>query len=468
MNSFDAWLPRSRGIDRRRLLEVGYSGLLGISLPAVLGHRAEASEAAGRRVRPAKSVILVLLSGGPSHLDTLDPKPDAPDGIRGEFDSIASNVPGVRICEHLPLLAARLDRVAIIRSLAHRESSHLPATHKLLTGSPMPGRRGTDLDNVLSRRDWPCYAAGLDYVRPRQDGLPTGVTLPNHLVEGPLTWPGQHAGFLGPKHDPWQIEQDPNDAGFREQSLSLPPGLGLDRLDRRRALLEQFNRQRERLAALAEGQEFAGQQQLAISLLTSGRVAQAFEIGREPDEVRERYGRHLFGQSLLLARRLVQAGVPVVQANMGIVQTWDTHVANFSKLKERLLPPLDRAVAVLLDDLAALGMWDETLVVLAGEFGRTPRISTLPGESAPGRDHWPGVYSAAFAGAGVQGGQVIGSSDKIGAYPLSRPYTPDDLGATVYHVLGVDPAVEIHDRLGRPLRLNGGEVIVPLFSGAAG
>jgi uncharacterized protein (DUF1501 family) len=204
-----------------------------------------------------------------------------------------------------------------------------------------------------------------------------------------------------------------------------------------------------------------------MTLLTSGKVTEAFRIDHEPDAVRDRYGRHMFGQSLLLARRLVEAGVPIIQCNMGIVQSWDTHVDNFGRLKNQLLPPLDRGLAALLDDLAASGLLDETLIVAAGEFGRTPKISMLPGATIPGRDHWAPVYSAVFAGAGVRGGQVIGRSDKQAAFPVTRSFRPEDIGATIYQALGVDASAEMHDSFGRPLRLNSGEPIEALFSGAA-
>ncbi|HUX88240.1 MAG TPA: DUF1501 domain-containing protein, partial [Chloroflexota bacterium] len=291
--------------------------MLGLGLPAVLAGRARAltvgEPVPGGKPR-AKAVILILLTGGASQHDTFDLKPDAPDGIRGEFQPIATSVPGIQICEHLPLLAARAERYALVRSMSHEENSHLPGTHKLLTGRPMPLRRASDLDNVLSRRDWPCYAAALDVVRPRSDGVPSGVTLPNRLIEGPLTWPGQHAGFLGAEHDPWQIERDPNDPQFREESLALAAGITVDRLTCRQALLGEVNQQRDRLAGLAEERTFGLQQDAAITLLTSGKVAQAFELDREGVDVRDHYGRHMFGQSLLLARRLVEAGVPIVQA----------------------------------------------------------------------------------------------------------------------------------------------------------
>jgi len=300
------------------------------------------------------------------------------------------------------------------------------------------------------------------------DGVPAGVNLPTFLVEGPLTWPGQHAGFLGPKHDPWQITRDPNASNFRVDSLRLAPGIEVGRLNDRRALLETVSRQQAHLASTAAARRLEDQQRLAFSVLTSGQVARAFELDREPVAVRERYGRHAFGQSLLLARRLVQAGVPVVQANMGRVQNWDTHAENFSRLKNQLLPPLDQGVAALLDDLEATGLLAETLVLLLGEFGRTPKISTVPGAKTPGRDHWAPCFFGLFAGAGVRGGQVIGRSDKIGAYPATTPYAPDDVGATVYHILGVDPSVEVRDRQGRPVRLNRGDVMSALFTGATG
>jgi Protein of unknown function (DUF1501) len=451
------------GINRRELLQVGYSGLLGLGLASLPAAAARTST--GRGARKPKSVIIVYLTGAPSHIDTFDLKPDAPPEVRGEFKPIATKVPGLHVGEHLPHLAARADKYAIVRTLSHRENNHLVATHHVLTGYQQPG---AFFDKVASRTDWPCYSSGLNYFRPRNDGIPTGVNLPTFLVEGPLTWPGQHAGFLGARHDPWQISRDPNAADFRVDSLRLAAGLEIDRIDDRRALLEQVNRQQLALTELAETRRLSDQQQKAFAMLTAGRLAQAFEMEREPLAVRERYGRHAFGQSLLLARRLVQAGVPVVQANMGHVQNWDTHGDNFTRLKGSLLPPLDRGVAALLDDLATTGLLDETLVMLLGEFGRTPKIGGQPGAKNAGRDHWASCFFGLFAGAGVQGGQVIGKSDKIGAFPATTPYSPDDIGATVYHVLGIDPASEVRDRQDRPVQLNRGNVIQSLFTGAAG
>ncbi len=451
------------GINRRELLQVGYSGLLGLGLSSLPA--AAAPSASSQAKRKPRSVIIVFLTGAPSQLDMFDLKPDAPPEVRGDFKPIATNVPGFQVGEHLPRLAARADKYALVRTLAHRENNHLVATHHLLTGYQQPG---AFFDKVASRTDWPCYSSGLGYLRPRKDGVPSGVNLPTFLSEGPLTWPGQHAGFLGPRFDPWQITRDPNAANFRVDSLRLAAGLEIDRLDDRRALLQQVERQQQAIAAQAEARRLTDQQQKAFAMLTSGQLAQAFEMEREPATVRERYGRHAFGQSLLLARRLVQAGVPVVQANMGRAQTWDSHGDIFPRLKNELLPPLDRGVAALLDDLSASGLLDETLVMLLGEFGRTPKLQGQPGSKSAGRDHWAPCFFGLFAGAGVRGGQVIGKSDKIGAYPATAPYSPDDVGATVYHVLGVDPASEVRDRQDRPVQLNRGGVIQSLFTGAAG
>ena len=453
------------GIVRREFLQVGFSGFAGLSLPALLARRAEAAEAGvgPPSVPKAKGVILVFMTGGPSHLETFDPKPEAPDEIRGEFETISTSVPGVRFGEHLPLLAQQANRMAVVRTMSHRHANHLNATHWLLTGQAQPG---AFFDKIASRDDYPCYASSLSYLRPRDDGLPGGVMLPTYLMEGPLTWPGQHAGFLGPKFDPWQITDDPNRDDFRVENLSLPEGFSVERLDGRRALVDALSKGGDAWMAGAESASFAKQRQQAYSMLVDGRVGRAFDLDEESETVRDRYGRHTYGQSLLLARRLVEAGIPIVQVNLGRVQTWDSHSDIFRRLREDLLPPTDRGVSALLDDLAARGMLDETLVVLTGEFGRTPKLSTQPGQSTVGRDHWPRVFSAAFAGAGVQGGQVIGRSDRSGADPATRGYDPADLAATIYRALGVPSDSEVKDVLGRPIRVVTGEPIEPLFSGA--
>ncbi len=452
--------PFAQRVTRREILQVGYSSVLGIGCQELFRRRTVAAESnAGNPQRRAKSAILVFLTGAASHIDMFDPKPDAPAETRGEFSAIATATPGIFIGEHLPLLAARSEKLAIVRSMSHDVYDHLLATHQVLTGWPIPPG-----GQQLSRTDSPCYAAAFDYLRPRLDGIPNGITLPTFLIEGPLTWPGQYAGFLGPRHDPWQITQDPNDPKFQVDMLRLPEGVAADRMQRRQSLLSEVNRQREATSAIASQPQFAIQHGQALSMLSAGEVSQAFDIHGEVPEVRDRYGRHMFGQSLLLARRMVQAGVPIVQCNMGIVQTWDTHLDNFGRLKNQLLPPLDKGVSALLDDLATFGLLDETLVVMFGEFGRTPKIFAPDGQSVPGRDHWAPVFSAVFAGAGVRGGQVIGKSDAIGAYPVSSPYSPADLAATIYDALGIPHDAEVHDRQARPVPLNHGHVIHSLYS----
>lgn len=449
-------------IDRRNFLRIGAAGVAGASLPFSLqGSSGGTSSAPGR----AKSVLIVWLAGGLGQLDSLDMKPNAPVEIRGEFSPVDTHVPGIQVCEHLPLLAQQMNRWSIVRSLSHLEHNHLLATHVALTGreTPIPRGSASDLDRVESRQDFPNYAAALDFVRPRRDGIPTGVSLPNYFIEGPLTWPGQHAGFLGAKHDPWQINQDPNDPNFRVDALQLQQGVTQPRVLSRRQLLDQMNVGPS--LGTTRSKAFLDQQEVAFTLLTSDKVAQAFKIDQESEEVRNKYGRHKFGQSLLLARRLVQAGVPIVQAAMGIVQTWDTHVDNWGGLKNRLLPPLDQGLAALMDDLESLGLLEETLVICMGEFGRTPRISKLSPDAVAGRDHWAHTYSGLFAGAGVRGGQVVGQSDEIAAYPVSRSWSPGDICTTIFDALGVGHESMVMDPLGRPNHLMNGEVITPLYSG---
>lgn len=444
------------GLSRREVLQAGYSGLLGLGLPALMAGRPPAAEASNART--PKSMVIVFLTGACSHHDTFDMKPDAPAEIRGEFQQIATSIPGYQICEHLPQLAERAHKYAVLRSLSHSDNNHLMSTHHVLTGEKQPGGF---FDKVASRDDWPSYSSALSFLRPRNDGLPTGVNLPTFLREGPLTWPGQHAGFLGQSFDPWQITGDPQQKDFRVDALTLAPGIDVSRLDRRQSLLGDVNRQQSQLEEVAQSLRLQKDQQLAFSMLTSSRLSQAFDLQRESDAVRDRYGRNTTGQSLLLARRLIQSGVPIVQANIGRVQNWDNHGNIFPTLKDRLLPPLDRGVSALLDDFESLGLLQDTLVMMLGEFGRTPKIN-----KERGRDHWGPCFFGLFAGAGVRGGQVIGRSDETGAYPATRAFSPNDVGATVYHLLGIAPEAEVHDRLGRPVRLNRGEVIESLFTGA--
>lgn len=445
-------MMRISNLNRRGMLQVGFSGFLGMGLQGWCSAVARANPISSR----PKSVILVFQTGAPSHLETFDPKPEAPKEIRGEFGVVSTKLPGVLYSEHVPLLAQRAHQMATVRCFSHKDNNHTAATHHVITGSIQPGVR---FDKPLSRDDWPCYAAGVSYLTPNPEGIPAGVTLPTFLGEGPLVWPGQHGGFLGPKFDPWQITRDPNRKDFKVDNLTLPAGLTVDHMTERLNLLRSVEASQALMAKSVEGKRLSEQQSKAAAVLTRGAVTKAFEINQEPDRVRERYGRHAFGQSLLLARRLVQAGVRVVQANMGHVQNWDSHGDIFNRLKKDLLPPFDKGLSALLDDLTETGMIDDVMVIAMGEFGRMPKIDA----KAVGRDHWAPCFSGLFFGGGVKTGQVIGQSDRSGAYPMTTSFSPDDLGATIYHVLGIDPSTELRDRINRPVQLNRGQVINPLF-----
>jgi len=445
------------GLTRREAMQVGYSGALGLGLTSLLNQKAVAadSESGARRQASGKRMILVWTTGAMSHHDTLDMKPDAPAEVRGQFNPVQTKIPGYQICEHMPELARLADKYSVIRSFTHKDNNHLMSTHHVLTGQFQPG---AFFDKIASRTDWPNYSGAYDYFNPRNDGIPNGVNLPTYMQQPPLLWPGQYAGLLGAKHDPWQITADPNKEDFKVDSLTLAAGLDIQRVTDRQSLLSDLNKQQNRLERTAVGNRMKSEQQEAYNILTSRKLANAFEVQQESSEVREKYGRHTTGQSLLLSRRLVEVGVPVVQVNIGNAQNWDNHGNIFPTLKNRLLPPLDQGLAALLQDLEERGMLEDTFVVLIGEFGRTPKIN-----GKAGRDHWGPCFSALFAGGGVQGGRVIGESDPHGGYPVKKPFSPEDFGATVYSVLGIDPASEIRDRFDRPMRLNSGSVISELF-----
>lgn len=449
--------PHSSGLHRRELLQVGFSGCLGLSLSHFMGGTSQAKSTNGDApAAKAKSVIFVFLTGAPSHQDMWDLKPQAPAEERGEFLPIDTNVPGMQIGPHVSRLAQMADQFTIIRSMSHALPSHEHGTHWMLTGI---NDNPIGATHMASRNDWPCYASGMQYLRPDPSGLPAGVMLPTYLNNG-YGFCGQNGGLLGGDYDPWHVTKDPNAADFKIDELNLFAGLTVDRFSGRTALLENIDAQRRDLDKAASVRDMSTRMQQATSILTaSGKFREAFDMDKETKESRDRYGRHSFGQSLLLARRLVEAGVPVVQANMGSMNNWDTHGQNFAQLKDRLLPPLDQGLSALLGDLKERGLLDQTLVVVTGEFGRTPKIN----ENA-GRDHWSAVFSAVFAGGGVRGGQVIGASDASAAYPATRPYFPADLGATVYSTLGVDPHSIVLDRLKRPHGLNAGNVIDALYS----
>jgi hypothetical protein len=446
-------------VRRREILQVGCSSFLGLSLSDVLRQQVLAAGTESR----AKSVVLVFLTGGGSHIDMFDPKPEVSE-VKGEFDAIATSLPGVHFSDKMPGMAARAGQLALVRSMAHGDNRHLSGSHNALTGSVQSSRGDSNQAKSLNRADWPSYGAAVSYLRPRSDRLPSQVTLPNPLIEGVLVWPGQHAGFLGPKYDPFVLENDPNNENYKVKNLSLIDGLSVSQLKNRRKLLQSIERRQEGVNASLPARKYTSEQELAFSMLTSSNLKRALDINAESPDMRDRYGRHTYGQTLLLARRLVELEMPVVQCNMGRVQTWDTHVDHFPRLKT-MLPALDTGLSAFLDDLHERGLLDQTLVICVGEFGRTPRISPLAGQKVPGRHHWAPAYTALFAGAGIRAGQVIGKTDRIGAYPVTAPFHPNDMGATIYNVLGIDSHSMVPDRLGRPRHLNQGKVMDVLYSG---
>jgi hypothetical protein len=445
---------------RREILQVGCSTFFGLGLSGLLRRQALASST----VRPAKSVVLVFLTGGGSHIDMFDPKPEASE-VKGEFEPIATSLPGVYFSDKMPEMAARADKLAIVRSMAHGDNRHLSGSHNALTGSIQPFRGTSNEDKSLNRADWPSFGSALSYLRPRTDGLPSQVTLPNPLIEGVLVWPGQHAGFLGAKYDPFVLNDDPNKEDFKVSEFSLVDGLSIRRLETRRQLLQDINRHRERLNVSPQAIKYTDESERAYAMLTSSRLQTALDINAESKAARDRYGRHKYGQTLLLARRLVELEMPIIQCNMGNVQMWDTHVNHFPRLKT-MLPALDKGFSAFLDDLDDRGLLDQTLVVCVGEFGRTPSISPLAGQTVPGRHHWAHGYTAVFAGGGVRCGQLIGQTDRIGGYPITTPFHPNDVGATIFTALGVDPHVTVPDRFDRPRPLNEGKVMDVLYTGA--
>jgi uncharacterized protein (DUF1501 family) len=448
------------GLSRRELLRAGGLGLWGLELADLFRFQARAGT--GKRPR---SVILVFCPGAPSHIDTWDPKPDAPVQIRGEFATIATRTPGLLVSEHLPRLAALSDRYSLIRSMTHGQREHEPGSHVMLAGLDRPPPSATERANRAI--DCPNLGSVVSYVRPSPPEIPSAVVLPTKLTFGGYSFPGQNAGFLGAIYDPWHLEGNPNDPGFRPSALDLPPSLSLARVGERSDLLAAVDSQRRALDREGEAGKLDGMRQKATALLASRRTRDAFDLGREDPRLRDRYGRTLMGQSLLLARRLVEAGVGLVQANMGPMNHWDTHNNNFKLLKETLLPPYDQAVSALLDDLDVRGLSDDVLVIVTGEFGRTPRVgqqTTVANATGSGRDHWGGVFTTLVFGGGTRGGQVIGASDRIGGFPTTAAYTPADLAATVYRQLGIDAHQEIPDMLGRPFRINRGTAIAPLLA----
>ena len=442
-----------RLLSRRELIRVGGLASLGLGLPALRAGRA--ATLAGRP--RANSCLIIFLSGGPPQHETFDPKPAAPIEIRGPFLPIATSVPGLQFSELLPLSAARADRMCVIRSMTTGIHSHSTSGAFMLTG-----HEPTSVAESVppSAQDWPSLAGAVGALRAAERSPLDAVILPEPIFNNPaIPWPGQNGGFMGAAWHPHILRCDPSQERIEIEGLTAAAGVTELRLDDRHALLGQVDRMLHRglrSPAIAEMNRF---QQEAFDLLHAGATREALEIEREPAASRDRYGRGKFGQSVLLGRRLIEAGVRLVQVNWprepGDTAAgnplWDTHQDNAGRLKNVLCPQFDAAYSALLDDLEDRGLLDETLVVVMGEFGRTPTIN-----SAGGRDHWGSVFSVALAGAGVPGGGVIGSSDDRGGMPADRPVRPPDLAATIFQLLGISPDHEFRDPFDRPLSVVSG------------
>jgi len=463
------------------MLRAGMLGLVGLSLPELL--RAElrdssASESRGRG-KTAKSCILLFLEGGPSHIDLWDMKPDAPAEVRGEFRPIATTVPDLHVCEHLPLLADQMHHLALIRSVHHSVNDHNAGAYYALTGRSPVKSGGLIVSDEPD--NFPPFGSVMAALRPTDRALPSFVHLPDVMSNNGYEIPGQRAGMLGAAYDPL-VAGDPSAPKYRVPGLALPDKFAARRLEGRRFLLAELNRAD---IAEAESGRLETFREKAFELLSSPQARQAFDVSSEPAHVRERYGLpdredrsvearqfgglpHL-GQCMLTARRLVESGVRLVTVCTGrrFDQTWDTHREHFPLLKKSILPYADRAFSALLEDLHERGLLEDTLVVAMGEFGRTPRlgqITSSAGADRAGRDHWPHCYTVMLAGGPIAGGAVFGASDRFAAYPAKDPVTPEDIAATIYQALGIDPHTRIVDRLNRPHTVALGRPITEVFA----
>jgi hypothetical protein len=452
------------GLTRREALRLGGLGVFGLSMPQLLRLRqAQAASAlTAREATPgrAKSCIVLFLMGGPPQHSTWDPKPDAPAEVRGDFKPIATNVPGLQFCELMPHTARQADKICVLRAMSTDDNAHSSSGYYTLTGYPHQPKNFENA-NPGPPNDYPSMGAVVNKLRMGKAVLRPAVTMPSRIfnTDGSV-WPGQTAGFLGRNADPWLFTFNPTDPSLRIDDFTLPADVSPIRLQGRSSLRRQLEGRLDAVDGSGLLQHFDKETQEAFDLLRAPESRKAFQLDQEPASIRERYGHSPFGRSVLLARRLVQAGVTLIQVNWyrgpdepADNPCWDSHVKESERLKTALVPSFDQAYSALLDDLSARGMLDETLVVCMAEFGRTPKI--LNG----GRGHWGHVYSVALAGGGVRGGQAIGASDKIGGLPKEGRVQPEDLTATIFHCLGYAPNVEIPDALGRPLPISRGEVI---------
>ncbi len=451
------------GVSRRRILQAGALGSMGLGLPEVLQRQASAASGHSGTFGRAKRVILFFMWGGPAHQDTWDMKPDGPVELRGEFLPISTNVPGIHISEHFPHLAKHADKLAIIRSVGQEDNNHSTGAHAGLTGR----RHELKAENFSAREsDFPHFGSVLSNLRPNNGGMPTFVSLPDVIATtaGKVT-PGQFGGKLGRRYDPFLITDHPDEPDFSIDTLKLPADINSRRMQDRRALLSQV----DDVARLADRSEMVEGMdafyQRALDMVLSPRARKAFDISAVPDEQRWRYGWHTFGQSTLMAKQLIEAGVQLVTVYWHrevptIDSSWDTHALNFQELKARLMPSVDRTIASLLEDLQESGLLDETLIVWNSEFGRTPKIN-----ARAGRDHWGPCNSVVMAGAGIPGGQIFGESDAAAAYPTKDKVTQDDIAATIYHSLGIEAETRIYDRSGRPHHVALGDPIHEVLGG---
>ncbi len=461
------------GLTRREWLRLGGLGTFGLGLDHLLAAQSARADAitniaadTASSFGKAKACIVLFLLGGPPQHETWDPKPEAPAEIRGDFAPIASATPGLQVGELMPLTSRLTNHIAVLRAMATDDNAHSSSGYWMLTGYPHSPKNS---ENALpgAPNDWPSTAAVVRHLKGDAKSLPGSVRLPEEIWNtGKILWPGQDAGWLGEHADPWLVNCEPHKKDFRVPTIALPADISTDRLLARRSLQQRMNRSLDALHASSSAQRWAAWQSKAIDLLQSNAAQQAFAIDRESTETRERYGINRFGQSVLMARRLVEAGVSLVQVNWtrgetdeDVAPAWDTHAKNTQRLKSALMPPMDQAYSALLEDLERRGMLDDTLVVWMGEFGRSPKIN-----AAGGRDHWGHVFSAALAGGGVQGGAVYGQSDRQGGYPLEGRVEPQDLTATIYHCLGYSPDTEIRDRFNRPLVISKGRPIQQILT----
>jgi hypothetical protein len=452
------------GISRREILRVGGLGAFGLSLPFLSRQRqarAETAPVAQAGAKRAKSCIVLFLMGGPPQHSTWDPKPDAPKEVRGEFGPISTSVPGTQFCELLPRMSQLADRLAVLRAVSSNDNAHSSSGYYMMTGQPHAPMNFENA-NPGFPNDHPNMGSIVRKLVPDRGSLPSSIRLPHRIsnTDGSV-WPGQDAGFLGRSVEPWLLNCKPADPGFRVDELTLNAEISDHRLAGRRTLLDHVNQRLDATEKAGNKNGYGRLAEQAFNVLNSNDSRQAFQLDLESAEMRDRYGRNQFGQSVLLCRRLVEAGVSLVQVNWyrgadepSDAPCWDSHAREAQRLKTVLAPPADQAMSALVHDLEQRGMLDDTLVVCMAEFGRTPRFN-----GAGGRDHWGHVYSVAMAGGGIKGGVVHGSSDAIGAYPASGRVQPQDLTATIFHCLGLNPESEIHDTLGRPIPISRGDVI---------